>query len=175
MFWIFSFKFLVVDVLKKVFAAAVTHFPHGDHYNFILSLVYQLHVCVAFSQCVYWGVSKSGSCCCMMDAKNHQLQMATGWELCLALTPLVFHSSLSIPVSTMSVLPAGTSWRLSTPSSPQSSRTMWSQWSICAATSGPSRAWTTATSSSQQSKTPGCRIWLTVAAGHTAPRLPKVQ
>lgn len=107
-------------------------------------------------------LSLSDSYSCILN--DFELQIAIGYEFSLVTIVLRFSLSSLFALS----------WSLSTQSSPQSSRTMLSQWSICAATSGPFRAWTTARSSSQQSKTPGCPTWLLVAADHTGQRLLKV-
>lgn len=68
------------------------------------------------------------------------------------------------------------SWRLSTPSLPRSSRTMWSRWSISATTTGPRRPWAAGRSSSRLWRTPGPRtLWWTATMGLLAQSLQRVR
>lgn len=139
---------------------------------FISHFVFQLVVRSASSCYVFLDWAKAAlTAVCWMQKSPTQNQHRV-WVLPYANSSCLY-SSLSIPMRLLCSL-SPTSWSLSTLSSPRSSRTMLSRWSICAATSGPSRAWTTAMSSSQQSKTPGCPTWLMAAAGRMARTLPKV-
>ena len=125
-----------------------------------------------FTLCIFGVSSSCSNSFFLMMLKSPSQNHHRMWSL-PSTNSFCLYSSFSIPVS-LPCLPSATSWRLSTRSSPQSSRTMLSRWNICAATLGPSRAWTTAMSSNQQSEMPGCLTWLTAAAGHMAQRLLKV-